>query len=389
MGRQSFDETQVLDVLLHALRRDVAIEARVLERLDGETLLVASQRHGIDHVVLDWFASVCPDHPAVGTLVQRNRTAAAFNLRVLGALRGALGALPADLPVLALKGPVLASFASTTGVRPYGDLDLLVPPDRLSDALDALHAWGATPFPYGSWREAFETEHAQVPMRLPFGVHLDLHWHLCSQPHIRNAFSVDSAQVLLARAERLDLSNGVGTGIGDIPVFERHDMLIHTAAHAGWSGGDRFGWLVDVDSVIRSHEIDWDAVMGRSESWGLASLVADILRRTRRTLLTEIPTDVLRWGGSRRSVSTALRIADRLAPARAVLDDRSIARFARLATRDSLTSTLGVMAARYAQALGRRVGPPNRATAPRPPTGPDDEQWKEQYLALTARQGQG
>ena len=44
-----------------------------------------------------------------------------------------------------------------------------------------------------------------------------------------------------------------------VPVLGTEDMVLHAAAHAGWSGGERLGWLVDVDSVVRAGGIDWDS----------------------------------------------------------------------------------------------------------------------------------
>jgi Uncharacterised nucleotidyltransferase len=75
-------------------------------------------------------------------------------------------------PVL-LKGPTVASWLYPEGGRPYGDADLLVSPQQLIDAADALTRMGFQPVrEYVSW-------HAHPWIRDADGAEIDLHVRLC------------------------------------------------------------------------------------------------------------------------------------------------------------------------------------------------------------------
>jgi hypothetical protein len=383
------ESDRVLAILRAAARREP--NSRLLAHTQSvDLLLEASSRHGLDHVLLDWLrlAVAEREHPALGALQERNRRAANFHLRVLGALRTALDSLMGTMAVVVLKGPVLAALGGTRSVRTYGDLDLLIAPASYLDALEALEGIGATLFPYGGWRGAFETRHAQLPLLLPLGVGLDLHWHLCSEPGVRNSFSVDSADRLLSRAGRLEL------GIGAIPVLDPHDMVIHTAAHAGWSGGDRLGWLVDVDATIGrvDLDLDWDVIVRRAQAWKLDHVVRDVLRRTAHEIGTAIPAEVLR-PRHLTPMAFVLEKLDAGAPIQAIGSGYSAARLTRIYLRSTLRSTAWAVGVQAVAAARRRLSPP-----PPPSTvdglpgsftkGADDERWRDSYLGWVVTEGQ-
>ena len=366
----------VLSALTAAARHDADLSAlRWVSDLDPDVLLAASRAHGVDHLVLDWITIVAPDHASVEVLRRRNDDAARFHLRALAALRGAGRALEAaGVRYLAVKGPVLATLAPTASSRVYGDLDLLVAPAQLEVALDALTDTGAALSDSAQWRVLLESEHAQVPMLLPVGMPLDLHWDLCSRPHMRRSWTVDGAEALLSRTGSLN------TAAGAVPVLDWNDMLIHTAGHAGWSGGDRLGWLVDVDSVVRSGHVDWDIVVNRTRAWSLEALVGDVLNRTGQLLHTSIPTEVTRAlrGGV---LGSLLRTSDRLFPMTGVHDGHSASRLLRLDSRSGLSSTLGVVTRRAIGATSRLVrsdGPDRHVE----PSRADDANWRRPYLSF-------
>lgn len=343
--------------------------------VDGAALVTASRSHGVDHVLLDWMKIVAPEHPAVSILKRRNDEAARFHLRAAVALRDAGSALrEAGVQHVAFKGPILAALARSTSCRAYSDLDLMVSPHELELALEVLGRTGAALAPYTGWRNLLETEHAQVPMMLPLAVPLDLHWDLCSRPHMRLSWTVEGAEALIARSVLMDTAAGPAT------VLEWNDMLLHTAAHAGWSGGDRLGWLVDVDSVVRSGSFDWDTVVKRARAWGLEPLVGDVFRRARDLLGTPIPsetTHVLRGG----AVGSLLRSAERLRPMKTKRSDHSPGRILSLDTRSGLVGTLGALTRRSLGYTVRRARgvPKDRVVEPR---RPDDENWRRPYLSF-------
>ena len=349
-------------VLLAAVRREGSESSTTNPlRVEAVTLLAASWAHRIDHLLYDYLRSVAPDHPAVAVLGGRADAATRAHLRSIAALNGATGVLSAaGVASIVLKGPVLAACQRAidpkSSVRPYGDLDLLVKGSDLGAAADALcnakaQLFPVDIFPY-RWRFAFEAGHAEIPFTLPLGVSLDLHWHLCSRPAMRRVWRVDTAE-LIGRAEPVAFANGMAN------VLQREDNLVHVAAHAGWSGGDRLGWLVDVDAVVRSaaldgYEINWDVVVARANEWGLAAHVGDVLRRSAAVLGSPVPLCALRELNAG-ALPMILRTVDWMSPMRAELSVWAIPRTVRLAATNRASSTLLAATRKLARAAARRV----------------------------------
>ena len=367
----------VFSALTAAARRNVE-HANVpeVDKIDPIALVAASGSHGVDHVVLDWLKIWAPDHPAVALLREKNRESAQFHLRALASLRHAERALTAaGVGYVTFKGPVLAILARSTSCRVYTDIDLMVSPQSLELAVEVLEQAGSAVTSTRRWKNLLESRHAQVSIALPLGVPLDLHWHLCSQPHLRRSFTVEGAEAIIQRSVSMD------TPVGPMRVLDWNDMLVHTAGHAGWSGGDRLRWFVDVDSVARG-QIDWDTIINRTRAWGLEALVGDVLRQTRELLGTPIPREVidaLRGGG----VGWLLRSTERLAPMSGIRGGWSVRRTLRLYARSGLVSTAGAMTRRAAQevtrcAQQRTLKPVEVIESVRP----DDEDWRRPYLSF-------
>lgn len=71
----------------------------------------------------------------------------------------------AGIPVLHLKGPTVAQWLYEPGERPPGDVDVLVPPDLMQDALDTLYAHGFVDR-YPGVNRRTSTDHAIAVHRL-------------------------------------------------------------------------------------------------------------------------------------------------------------------------------------------------------------------------------
>lgn len=365
--------------------------ASVAAAAEPTALATATALHGVNHRVLDWLEAVAPDHPAVRILEGRNREAARLDLRVRGALRIACTTLgDAGIAVAAMKGPVLSAMAGGKAIRRYGDLDLLVSPEDLGRAADALAEAGAVVMHLEGWRQLLEKRHGQIPIQLPFGVSLDLHWHLSSQPSHRHSFAIDPATVLLSRSERFMLRGD------EVSVLDGVDMVLHTAGHAGWSGGDRLGWLVDVDSVVRWASgrplgLDWDEVVARAMKWCVGPFVGDMLAHTAAVTGCEVPIEILRTlqrGGVSRLLRTVERVSPLLRVAPPARGLSSLLRHDLLAT---FPSSLANVTGRFTAAAVRRArGLPTDTVEPTfsvPPEG--DEQWRDRYLAFARDDGRG
>ena len=163
----------------------------------------------------------------------RQRAGAAVLASDLAEALGALNA--AEIRALAFKGVALAQQAyGDFTLRGAGDLDLLVAPEDLGRAYDALARAGwspaasyPTPGSAWAWRHFVRTGN-EVPLR---GARsdIDLHWHLVPT---RGTFP-DFETLWSRRA--LVVVDGHET-----PTLSPYDALAHSAGHAA---KDRWRWL--------------------------------------------------------------------------------------------------------------------------------------------------
>jgi hypothetical protein len=188
-------------------------------------------------------------------------------------------------PVILLKGTAYAAagLAASQG-RHIGDLDILVPRDRLDAAQAALLAAGwewVKPDPYD---DAYYRAHMH---ELPPLIHrerdgmIDVHHTILP---LTARVAPDAAALIEASAA---LDNG-------LRVLSPEDMVIHAVAHlfadGDLSGGLRNLW--DIDRMLREfgeREGFWPRLLARSRHHGLTLYVSRALRLSRH--LFETPVD--------------------------------------------------------------------------------------------------
>lgn len=272
------------------------------------------------------------------------------HLRVRSELASAAQLLDAArVPWVVVKGPVLSEYVhSLPARRSYTDLDLVVAPRDLERSVELLVADGA---------RLLERNHKLVRQRLPGELHLmsargvliDLHWTLINGHRAREAFRVETSDLLERR-------HSVTVGSMTVPTTGPEDTLLHLALHAALSGGDRLVWLKDIEQVLANLAVDPDRVSSRARSWGVDQALALMLARTRRVLGTDRGREIerrlsvpppWRWAGT---------AADRLSPVQSCKS----AKLARLVARSSRPA-----ADAGAQEMARRMMEAARRRAPR------------------------
>lgn len=180
-------------------------------------------------------------------------------------------ALAADgIGVVVSKGPGIAACYSGPGLRPYGDIDLLVPPDRFSAVVRRLDRLGwieeagnQQPWPYFV-RRAREG----VNLRRPPTGSLDLHHRL--PPWIFT--SGLPASELIARAVPVSVAGC------ELPVLSRPDNLLVAALHIvsdrNQPGGSLIVWR---DLVELAAAVDTAEALERAQAAGLAGWLRSVL----------------------------------------------------------------------------------------------------------------
>ncbi len=150
----------------------------------------------------------------------------------------------AGIPAIALKGPALAAaLYPDPALRPCSDLDFLVQPDHLDDALRMLAALGyrAAPHFVGLSATVLQKIDCEVRLRGPH-IDVDLQWGIAPPGHI---LSFDAA--ILWREQRND---------GGFVALSSEATLLFLCAHGAKHAWSRLIWLADLARLIRT-PIDW------------------------------------------------------------------------------------------------------------------------------------
>jgi len=193
-----------------------------------------------------------------------------------------------DVPVIALKGMHLTPLVyRNLGARRMVDLDLLVPPQRLEDAVAALRSIGydSTPFrlvpndpvPYFSY--------TVPPFRRENSSDVDLHWHI---HNLRSGASINVP-------EFWEHSVPARIGTVDVRVLANEDLLLHVAEHATYAHRCEISVRAcfDVAEIVSKLPLDWDAVVDRARRWSIAPGTYLILRLARELTGAMVPDEVL------------------------------------------------------------------------------------------------
>lgn len=275
---------------------------------------------------------------------------------------------------LVVKGPVLAHRAHPRpDLRTYGDLDIVVPAARFPAALAALEAAGASAL-VADWTHVHAVMAGEVPLRLPTGGQLDLHWHLFNDPATRAAFPVRMPE-LFAHACPMELGGRA------ITTLDRADTLLTTALHTCLSGADRLVWLKDLDGLVAGAAPSWDVLFRRAGSAHAELVVAAMLDKTRRLLGTCLGRDLEQRLVPHRTWLAALATADRFGSAHPLTGRGSASRLVARATRHDLRSSLRVLSAHSARWLRPRV----RRRSPAPPAAEAADARRRYLTAVTDR----
>ena len=236
------------------------------------------------------------------SLYQEYLNAGAANVRLYHELSRIVKALQptGDLPIVVLKGAALATtIYPNIALRPFGDLDLLLPEKKVPEAVRSLKALGYDePFPdVAQGLNALVGHHVHL-LRTHRGASttVEVHWSLIGGRHDRRTPSLDW---FWKQSEPF--------ACPDVPVpFPRSFLTLNPTAHLLYlcahlmlqhGEGDPFlRWFYDIHLLIeregeRSH---WDELVGRVREFEWTTTVSSALQTTQRSFQTRIPRGFLR-----------------------------------------------------------------------------------------------
>jgi hypothetical protein len=258
-----------------------------------ERLLAVARRHEVSPLVSAGLASAAaaPPKPVRDALRQDARLSEIRVARGLEQLERAVAALnAAGAEPLLLKGALFAvrNYRSP-GLRPFSDLDLLVPRAERERAAEALLGLGYARYRDRNQREVgwWDENHHHWGFAPESGLRVELHWDLAPPT---SGVRLDAA-ALWARSERLDCPGGRGRALA------LEDELVHLAVHAAKHQlRVPLRQYADLAALLAtSPPPDWEAVRRRAAEAGAGIDLAAYLGVAAGLGLVSLPAGVEAW----------------------------------------------------------------------------------------------
>lgn len=200
----------------------------------------------------------------------------------------------AGIPYALLKGTYLYELLyRDLFPREYGDIDLLVPADRIEDAISALRKAG-----YDSDRKYISGScmprwhfHVTLTSKKPGGLPLELHRSLVDKANLYRVRDED----LFARLREFKARGSCFTVLSAEDQFiylclhaAKHGILNFVGLHGGYSAewycgsavGNRLIWFMDIELFLRKEKdnLDWAIISERAFEWNVIDDVMNCLR---------------------------------------------------------------------------------------------------------------
>jgi len=217
------------------------------------------------------------------------------NLILSGDLHRLLRLLKAnDIPVVPLKGPVLAATVyGDVSLRQFGDLDVLLRKRDIARAKELLISHGYRPAMEMTAAQESATlrHHCEYLLVSDSGrVIVELHWRI-----IPSWFPFPlNGDHLLSRLTQTAL------GGASLPTVTPEDLLLIISVHSTKHLWTKLAWICDVAELIRANEgLDWELLMARARRLGGERMLLLGLHLAHELLGAPLPEKVLRRARSK------------------------------------------------------------------------------------------
>jgi hypothetical protein len=190
----------------------------------------------------------------------------------------------AGIPIMLLKGvPLALLYYRNVALRPMADIDVLVPPEMVSQALAEMTRFAHTPFALAS-SDYLKYRHAMQYWSESSG-EIDLHWHALYETCDGNY-----DDVFWKTARPLEF-NGIRCQVPDATW-----MFFHTVIHGvRWNAEPPIRWIADAMTILRStdNEIDWIEMSDYAHKLKLSYRLHLGLDFLKKNFLAPVPDSIL------------------------------------------------------------------------------------------------
>lgn len=165
-----------------------------------------------------------------------------------------------DLRLIVMKGLDVAARAyGDLAARQVGDIDILVDPEQLDEAVTVLEEQGwnldQPEILSAATRKILLRNHNHclfIRKRFP---HMELHWRATHNPF---EFPINDWPALSVSKK---------SNIG-IPGLNNEDLMIYLCLHGAKHDWGRLKWLFDLPNILDTHDIDWPRLWQRADRLG-------------------------------------------------------------------------------------------------------------------------
>ena len=190
--------------------------------------------------------------------------------------------ITAKIPVMLLKGAVLAlEYYDSVGLRPFNDVDIMIPPEKKEAAIAILHQYGF--YPKGQFSEFHFTSRHALCFENKDGLEIDLHLFLIPQN-------------LTLLAQQTYWKNAIPINFKGLNIWTLcpTDHFFHTIIHGiRYNEVTPFRWIVDANQILKKQAIDWKRLINISLENQLSVTVLVALKYLKTHFLPSIPNVVL------------------------------------------------------------------------------------------------
>lgn len=231
-------------------------------------------------------AALVPDE-AVARLRGHARAGALRTLLLSQALEEVLLTLAKEgITAAVLKGPAIAErYYPDASLRPYGDIDLLVPRAKHDTVTKVCHALGyAVAEDHGGFHSAMPGT-CEAPPEISYVnpekmASLDIHYD-----HLQVGLEPRSMKGAWERCETWAFQRASAR----VPAV--NDLFLFLAIHLHRHGFERVIWFKDLDLIMRREgaRLDWAWLAEAAREEGVTTLFGTVLRMLNRLLHTPLP----------------------------------------------------------------------------------------------------